>query len=90
MGTLYGANDARVYDALGNWGIGVHTISAIRTIANTPNGLVILGSWFLDILELLERTEEEYIEEPYNGCIPEDSLESIINRVAKNGGDWTR
>ena len=89
-GTLYGANDARVYEALGNWGVGVHTRSAIRTIANTPNGLVILGTWFLDILELLERMEEEYIEEPYNGCMPEDSLESIINRVAKNGGDWTR
>ena len=90
MGTLYGPNDARIYDALGNWGVGTHTLSAIRTIANTPNGLVILGEWFLDILELLERMEEEYIEEPYNYCFASNTLQSVINRVAKNGGDWTR
>jgi hypothetical protein len=91
MGTLYGPNDARVYDALGDWGVGVHTRSAIRTIANTPNGLVILGSWFLDVLYTLERMEEEYIEEPlHNYCWPDDTLQSVINRVARNGGDWTR
>ena len=91
MVTLLGSKDPLVYDSLGNWGVGVHTRSAIRTIANTPNGLVILGSWFLDVLHVAARLEAgEHIEHPFLECEPDDSLQAIINRVAKNQGDWTR